>query len=324
MLDHVAANLLYLIDPFVLAFAGIYAILALGLNVQWGYTGQFNIGIAGFFAAGAYTSAILTTAPTDNHIGGYGMPIAVGLLAAMAVAALLALLIGLITIRLREDYLAIATIGLAEIIRLVLKNEDWLSNGTRGVFAVPHPFQQMPAAERNLAFFALMAAIVFAVYLLLERARRAPWGRALRAIRERETAALAAGKDVNRFRLEAFVLGSAVMGLGGGLYAHFFGFISPESFEPMFATFMIWVMLIVGGSGNARGAILGALVIWWLYTFAGSFINLAPVAYATQLGALRVMLVGAVLIAILLWRPDGLLPEARAVGEPQKRRDPEK
>lgn len=319
-------SLLYLIDPFVLAFAGIYAVMALGLNVQWGYAGQFNIGVAGFFAAGAYTSAILTTAPTDNHLGGFGLPIVLGLAAAMVVSGLLALLIGLITIRLREDYLAIATISLAEIIRLTLKNEDWLSNGTRGVFAIPHPFHGMPADERNLAFFALVALVLAVLYVLLEQARRAPWGRVLRALREREAAALAAGKNVDRFRLEAFVLGSSVMGLGGSLYAHFAGFISPEVFEPMFGTFIIWVMLIVGGAGNGLGAILGALVIWWLYTFTSGLISFAPVQYATQLGALRVMLVGIVLIAILLWRPDGLLPEARDVGsgagEPRVRKRP--
>ena len=321
MLELVGTSLVYLLDPFVLAFAGIYAIMALGLNVQWGYTGQFNIGVAGFFAAGAYTSAILTTAATDNHLGGFALPIIVGLAGAVVVSGLLALLIGLITIRLREDYLAIASIGLAEIIRLTLKNEDWLSNGTRGVFAIPHPFQGMDASSRNLAFFLLVAAVLIVLYLLLERARRAPWGRVLRALRERETAAQAAGKNVDRFRLEAFVLGSAVMGLGGGLYAHFAGFISPEVFEPMFGTFIIWVMLIVGGAGNGKGAILGAFLIWWLYTFTTGLITLAPVKYATQLGALRVMLIGAVLIAILLWRPDGLLPESRDVGGEKKRKE---
>jgi branched-chain amino acid transport system permease protein len=296
---------------FFLTYVGIYAILALGLNVQWGFTGQLNIGIAGFFAVGAYASALLTTAPTPMHLGGFEMPFLIGLVVAMALAGLLAVLIGWLTIRLRSDYLAIATIGIAEIVRLVLKNEEWLTNGVRGVPGIPLPTAGA-AGLAQLAFLAVVAACVLAVYLALERARRSPWGRVLRAIRENEPAAQAAGKHVDRFRLQAFVLGSAVMGLAGGLFAHFVGFISPEAFTPEFATFLVWVMLIAGGSGNNRGAILGAFVIWLVWMATEFFTAQLPAAYVAQASALRVILIGVLIQVILIFRPQGLLPEALA------------
>ncbi|GAB6053575.1 branched-chain amino acid ABC transporter permease [Magnetospira thiophila] len=290
---------------FFLSMAGIYAILALALNLQWGFTGQFNIGIAGFFAVGAYTGAIVTTLPTESHLGGFDLPFLVGVVAAMGVSGIVALLIGLVTARLRTDYLAIATIGIAEIIRHGLKNEDWLSNGVRGIPGIPRP------VEGEWAFLALVLVFVVVVYGLIERARRSPWGRVLRAIRENENATLAAGKDVARFRLETFVVGSAIMGVGGALYAHFFGFISPEAFDPLYGTFLVWVMLIAGGSGNNRGAVLGAVVIWGLWSASEILTSQLPVEYVTQAGALRVLLIGVVLQVILLFRPEGLLPEEK-------------
>jgi branched-chain amino acid transport system permease protein len=293
---------------FFLTYAGIYAILALGLNVQWGLCGQLNIGIAGFFAVGAYASALLTTAPTPMHLGGFALPFAVGALGAMALAALLSLLVGLLTIRLRADYLAIATIGIAEIVRLVLKNEEWLTNGVRGVPGIALPTAPLAGAA-PLAFVLIVFACVAVAYLLLERARWSPWGRVLRAIRENETAAAAAGKAVDRFRLQAFVLGGALMGLAGALFAHFVGFISPEAFTPEFATFLVWVMLIAGGSGNNRGAIAGAFVIWLVWMATEFFTQQLPPAYVAQAGALRVIAIGVLIQLILIFRPQGLLPE---------------
>src|SRR5699024_2296946 len=125
---------------FFLSFASVYAILTLALNMQWGLTGLFNLGIAGFFAVGAYTSAILTTSAHPDYLGGFDLPIFVGAIAAMITSAIVAVIIGLITVRLRTDYLAIATIGVAEIIRLVLKNEEWLTNGVRGIPGIPGLF----------------------------------------------------------------------------------------------------------------------------------------------------------------------------------------
>ncbi|MFD2189502.1 branched-chain amino acid ABC transporter permease [Pistricoccus aurantiacus] len=301
-----------------LTFAGIYAVMTLGLNSQWGFTGQFNIGIAGFFAVGAYTSAILTTPGSPAYLGGFGMPFLVGLAGAVLASMLIGYVIGRITARLRTDYLAIATIGIAEMIRLFIKNEEWLTNGVRGIAGIPRPLAGTPL-DTSLGYLVIVAIFVVLVYFLLERAYVSPWGRVLRAIRENEPATSAAGKSIARFRLQAFVLGSAVMGLGGGLYAHYFGFLSPEAFKPLYGTFIIWVMLIAGGSGNNRGAVLGALIVWGVWTGTELFTDMMPAQYATQAAALRVLLIGVLLQVILLTRPQGLLPEKppRLVGRKQ-------
>jgi branched-chain amino acid transport system permease protein len=294
---------------FFVTLAGIYAVLALGLNVQYGYTGIFNIGIGAFFAVGAYASAIATTPESPTHLGGFGLPFVVGLLVAMAVAGALALLIGLITLNLRTDYLAIATIGIAEIVRLVLKNEAWLTNGVRGMAGIPRPLAGLVPGADALLYMLLVLAVVGLVYVANQRGYVSPWGRVLRAIRESEPATLAAGKNVLAFRLQAFVLGSAVMGLAGALYAHFVRFISPEAFEPEFATFIVWVMLIAGGAGNNRGAVLGAFAIWAVWSGTELLTGQLSGEWVTRAGALRVLLIGVLLQVILLSRPQGLLPE---------------
>ncbi len=294
---------------FFVTLAGIYAVLALGLNVHYGYTGIFNIGIGAFFAVGAYASAIATTPDSPNYLGGFGLPFVVGVLFAMALAGALAFLIGLITLNLRTDYLAIATIGIAEIVRLVLKNEEWLTYGVRGIAGIPRPLAGLVPGADALLYMLLVLAVAVLVYLANERGYVSPWGRVLRAIRESEPATLAAGKNVLAFRLQAFVLGSAVMGLAGALYAHFVRFISPEAFEPEFATFIVWVMLIAGGSGNNKGAVLGAFLIWAVWSGTQFVTAYLPPDVTVRAGALRVLLIGVLLQVILLSRPQGLLPE---------------
>ncbi|MEX1081985.1 MAG: branched-chain amino acid ABC transporter permease [Halofilum sp. (in: g-proteobacteria)] len=294
---------------FFLSMAAIYAVLALGLNLQWGYTGQLNIGVAAFFAVGAYTAAIATTAPSANHLGGFALPFVAGLVLAMLIAGILALVVGLITLRLRTDYLAIATIGIAEIVRLVLKNEAWLTNGVRGIPSIPRPFAGGSGIADNIAYLGVIVAITALVYLGMQRLFASPWSRVLRGIRTNEDAVTAAGKNVLRFRVEAFVIGSMIMGLGGALYAHFSGFISPGAFDPMFATFVVWVMLIAGGSGNNRGAILGALVIWAVWTLSETLAGALPGDLGSRAPALRIFLIGLLLEIILVTRPQGILPE---------------
>ena len=294
---------------FFLTLAGIYAVLALGLNFQWGYTGILNIGIGAFFAVGAYASAILTTPSSPLHLGGYGMPFIVGAVGAMFVAGVVALLIGLITLNLRTDYLAIATIGIAEIVRLFLKSEDWLTNGVRGIAGIPKPLMGLVEGGDQVLYMSLVLGLVVIVYIAAESGYYSPWGRVLRAIREDEPATLAAGKNVLSFRLQAFVIGSMVMGLAGALYAHFVQFISPEAFRPEFATFLVWVMLLAGGSANNRGAILGALVIWLVWSGTELVTGRLPAEWVLRAGPLRVLLIGILLQVIILTRPEGLLPE---------------
>ena len=297
---------------FFLTFASVYALLALGLNVQWRYPAMLNVGVAALFAVGAYTTAILTTAPTPDHLGGFGLPFWVGFIGAMIVSAILAAGVGWITLNLRSDYLAIASIGIAEIVRLFLKNEEWLTNGVRGIAGIPRPLGELPGLE-PLKLLALALALVALVYWANERAYRSPWGRVLRAIRDNETATRAMGKNSLAFRVQAFCLGAAIMGLAGAYYAHFVGFISPEAFDPIFATFIVWVMLIAGGSGNNKGAILGAFVIWGVWSGSEWLTTRMPAEFQTQAGAVRVLLIGVLLQVILASRPGGLLP-----GKPPK------
>jgi branched-chain amino acid transport system permease protein len=293
----------------LLTIGGIYAILSLGLNLHWGMTGLFNAGIAGFFAIGAYTSTLLTTAESPNHFGGLNLPIPVGLVASMLVAGIVAFGVGKICLRLRSDYLAIATIGVAEILRLILKNEIWLTSGSRGIPSIPRPFEHLPQPWSELGFLAVVLVLVLVLYLALERAFHSPWGRIMRAIRENETAAASTGKDVERFRMEAFVLGATLMGLGGALTAHAFKFVSPDASEPLLATFLVWVMLIIGGSGNNRGAILGAVIVWAVWSSTELLSRFLPIDWLNRMGYVRIFLVGLILQFILQRRPEGLLPE---------------
>jgi branched-chain amino acid transport system permease protein len=290
-------------------FAGIYALLSLGLNLQWGFSGLFNIGIAGFYAIGAYTSALLTTAVPPNRFGGFGWPIPVGMLGGMAAAGIVAYIVGRPTLRLREDYLAIATIGIAETLRLALKNEAWLTNGVQGIRDIPRPLYATLRPTYDLYYLGLIIASVLIVYLALERLIRSPWGRVLKAIREDEDVAASVGKDVLRFKMQALVLGAMLMGLGGSFYAHYVAFISPDTFNPLMGTFIVWIMLMAGGSGNNRGAIIGAVIIWGLWSLSDLLTGMLPPPLDTRASYVRVILVGLVLQMILLKRPQGVIPE---------------
>jgi branched-chain amino acid transport system permease protein len=289
--------------------SGIYAVLCLGLNLQWGFAGLFNAGIAAFFAIGAYTAALLTTPESPNHLGGFGLPIVLAWPIAMLLAGAVAWVIGRICLRLQGDYLAMATIGIAEVIRLVIKNEEWLTGGTRGIPKIARPFEGLPAPWNAVAFLALVVALVLVIYWAAERAWGSPWGRALRAIRDSDVAAAAIGKDVTQFRVEAFVLGAMVMALAGALSAHYFKFLGTSATEPMMVTFLVWVMLIVGGSGNNRGAILGAALIWVIWSATELLTNRLPGEWITRTSYIRVLLIGIILQVVLQRFAKGLVPE---------------
>ena len=293
----------------------ILGLLTLALNLQWGFTGLFNAGVAGFYAIGAYTHAIVTAAPQPQYAGNLGWPWIAGILAAMAATALAGWLIGLVTIRLRGDYLAIATFGVAVSIQLVTLNWERLTGGSQGLTRIGKPLAELFETPFgfNLWFLCLMVALTATVYWALDRVLMSPWGRVLKAIREDETAAVALGKSARRFRLEAFVLGSTLMGLAGALYVSFIGFVSPFDFLPI-VTFQVWAMLIVGGSGNNRGALLGALVVWAIWAGSGVAVTkLVPPSHAAQGAAIQVILIGLLLMLVLLFRPRGLIGEAAVV-----------
>lgn len=210
---------------FFLTMALTYAIICLGLNVQWGQTGLFNVGVAAFVAVGAYVSAILTTPDIADRIGGFGLPIPVGWAGGAAFSALLAFLVGWLTIRLRADYLAITTFGVSVAVQLAALNLSGLTGGPFGITFIPRPFGDLAgdALAFGLANLAVVALVVLATYLLLERLVRSPWGRVLRAVREDEVAAQALGKSPKWLRIQAFTLGGAIMGLAGAVQAHFIG-----------------------------------------------------------------------------------------------------
>ncbi len=303
---------------FFFIVASFYSLACLGLNMQWGFTGLFNVGIAGFFAIGAYTSAILTgPAYADTIFGGFDLPFLVGWAGAILTSALAALVIGFITLRLREDFLAITTFGIAVSIQLVALNFKSLTRGADGLYSLPKPlsgFSQSPLVD-NALYLGLCVLVIGIIYLALERIVRSPWGRVLRSIREDETAAAALGKNVFGYRLQAFTIGSAIMGLAGALYSSFFGFISPQDFLPIF-TFQVYVMLIVGGSGNNLGAIAGGVIVWGIWSGTGGIIaTLLPPGLQTQGAAVRIVLIGLMLILILLFRPSGLIREKRVISE---------
>jgi branched-chain amino acid transport system permease protein len=300
---------------FFLTVALSYAIICLGLNVQWGQTGLFNVGIAGFVAIGAYVSAILTTPDTPDRFGGFGMPIVIGWFGAAAAAALVSFLVGILTLRLRADYLAIATFGVAVVVQLCALNLEGLTGGPFGIGFIPRPFGELAGDPLlfGLVNLGIVALTTLLVYLALERLLRSPWGRVLRAIREDEQAALALGKNAISFRLQAFAIGGGIMGLAGAVQAHFIGFIAPENYVPML-TFQVWAMLIVGGSGNNRGAILGAVLVWAIWAASAALISaVVPPEHQARAAALQIVLIGLAICAVLLLRPRGILGEMRTV-----------
>jgi branched-chain amino acid transport system permease protein len=303
--------------------AGIYAVFCLGLNIQWGYTGLFNIGIAGFFCIGAYTSALITLPTPEgmyaryvHQLFGLEFPFIFGLLGAAVACGLIAFLIGIPTLRLGEDYLAISTLGIAETFRLIFNNEKWLANGARGLTGLPQPLQDLVDPRYyNYIYLVIIVIILAIIYLLIERAIRSPWGRVLRAIREDEVSAGMSGKDIFNFKMQSLVFGAMVMGVGGALFAHSLKAVSPEMFTPLYGTFIIWVMLMAGGSGNNKGAILGAYVIWFIWIGTQFLTNLLPYTLKARAPYIRFLIIGILLEIILIYRPQGLLGEEKKVSK---------
>jgi branched-chain amino acid transport system permease protein len=304
-----AYGLLQYLVSFLIA-GGIYALLCLALNIQWGFGGLFNAGIAGFFAVGAYASAILTTPSSTTHFGGLGLPIPLGLLAAAAIAGATGWGIARICIRLKSDYLAMASIGIAEILRLFIVNEQWLTNGSLGIANIPRPFGVFITGDASAWLFAaLVWLIVGASWFICNRLYDSPWGRALRAIRDNEDAARAVGKDVDGFRLQTYVIGCALMGVAGALSAHYFRFLSPAATDTVLVTFLVWVMLIVGGSGNNKGAVFGALLIWGIWSVTEILTARLPADWTARSSYIRMFLVGLLLQVVLQRFRGGLAPE---------------
>jgi len=398
----------------------ISAIMALGVNIQWGYAGLFNVGIMGFAALGGLAGVVISMPPVDaawvagglgvvmglaagivtlvlgimvwrrgqswgrwryaatgtivvtgyilmrlladpsiaaieavdpartGYLGGLGLPIILSWLVGGIFAAAAAWVVGKVSLGLRADYLAIATLGISEIIIYVLKFEDWLSRGVKNVNGLPRPVPYEVELQTNSWFVAfadnlnlslvdasslvvkvcyalLFTAVLLAILWLSETALRSPWGRMMRAIRDNETAANAMGKNVNKQHLLVFILGSAVIGVAGAMMVTLDGQFTPTSYQPLRFTFLIWVMVIAGGSGNNWGAVLGGFLIWffwieaepiglWLMDVATSGL---PSTHWLRLHLLesaahtRLMTMGVILLLVLRFSPRGLIPETR-------------
>ena len=395
----------------------ISAIMSLGVNLQWGFAGLFNVGVMGFVALGGLATVLISLPPvteawsagglrtmlglvigvaslwltslaivrlpsgkakilgiiaglivgffafrfvfdggvsaieavnpaSTGYLGGLGLPILLAWPAGGLLAAGVAWIIGKTALGLRSDYLAIATLGIAEIILAIMKNEDWLARGVKNVIGLPRPvpfevdLQNNPdfvATASDLGMNAVTASSIyvklcyaglFTVVLLLllwmaQNALRSPWGRMMRAIRDNETSAEAMGKDVTKRHLQIFVLGSAICGIAGAMMTTLDGQLTPAGYQPLRYTFLIWVMVIVGGSGNNFGAVLGGFVIWFFWVQVepiGGFLMQAITSgmedasplkqhLISSVAHMRLFTMGLILLLVLRFSPKGLIPE---------------
>jgi branched-chain amino acid transport system permease protein len=305
---------------FVAVVAGIYTILALGLQLQFGFAGLLNFGQVAFMAIGAYTMAILVVKE------GWSMWLAAPL--GVVAAGVGGSLLGLTTLRLRADYFAIVTIAFSEIIRYVATNENNLTGGSQGTIALGKvgtasqyngqwaSFQTR--VQHALGFSssdATMLVLVWGVAIVLLTltwlAVHTPWGRVLRSIRDDEDAAASLGKNVFAYKLQALVLGAALGGVAGLFYAWEFSFFSPTDFEPLL-TFFAWMILLLGGVGRVFAVPVGALVFGLI--FAGTrFLNFAPFSWfaSDERAYLRLIIIGAIILLLVVLRPQGLLGNKR-------------
>lgn len=408
----------------------ISAIMALGVNIQWGYAGLFNVGIMGFAALGGVSVVLISQQPVaeaidagglkmffalimgvvtiasgvllnrrgvnkwlissivvvgyiitryyfseasgliekvnpglEGYMGGFGLPVMLSWLVGGIAAAGAAWWIGKITLSLRSDYLAIVTLGISEIILYVIKNEDWFVRGVKNVAGLPRPvplevnmkksewlqdfvvwfnkadLQLLSESERasqlielmkpasvifvKLCYSGLFLAILVALIVLSNYALNSPWGRKVRAIRDNEIAASAMGKNIERQHLQIFVIGSAIVGIAGALLVTYDGILIPTAYQPLRYTFLIWVMVIVGGSGNNLGSVLGAFIIWFMWIQSGpigmwavemignnvqaggSFIEFIE----SRVHYLRLFFMGTIMLLIMRFSPGGILPE---------------
>jgi len=408
----------------------ISAIMALGVNIQWGYAGLFNVGIMGFAALGGVSVVLIAQQPVpeaieagglkmffalllgvitivsgvilnkkdfnkwliaaviiigylitrhffveassliedvnpglEGYMGGLGLPIWLSWIVGGFVAAGAAWWIGKIALSLRSDYLAIATLGISEIILYIIKNEDWFVRGVKNVGGLPRaaPYEvdmqksewlqniviwfnksnleSLSQSERlaqlselmkpasvvfiKLCYSGIILAILIALIVLSNLALNSPWGRKVRAIRDNEVAASAMGKNIKKQHLQIFVIGSAIVGIAGALLVTYDSIFIPTAYQPLRYTFLIWVMVIVGGSGNNLGSVLGAFIIWfiwiqsgpmglWLVDMIGNFVqegNTSLEFLEDRVHYLRLVFMGIILLSIMRFSPSGILPE---------------
>ncbi len=295
---------------YIVTISGIWGILSLSLNLQFGVAGLVNLGQVVFFMLGAYTSTILVKL--------LGAPIPVGMAAGALVAALFGMLMALPAANLKEDYWAISTLAAAEIVRIVFLNTSLggpYVGAAFGVSGIPRPLRQwfdahgLSIADYNVFYMVLVLICLAAAYALVTYLAAAPIGRTLKAMREGDEVPLALGKAVGGLRIRAMAVGGALAGFAGALFAHYNAFISPEYFLPV-ETFIVWSMVILGGPGNFLGALAGTVIVEALYNstrFVAPLLNIRP----EVLAPLRLIAIAAIIILVIMFMPRGLLPERR-------------
>jgi len=286
----------YLVAVGVIAL--IYMLLAIGLNLQYGYTALVNFGHVAFFAIGAYTSALLSL---------NGWSLAITFIVAMLLAALVAYPIGLLSLRLSDDYLAVVTLGFSETVRLVLQQEEWLTRGVQGLPGIPRLFQSLGVGQyAEIATFATLIVCNAIAIGLITHLVRSPYGRLIQAVRDDEIAVETLGKDPARLKVQVFMLGAALAGLAGAFYAHVITYISPEQFLPL-VTFYVWIAVIIGGPGRTSGAVIGSLILLVFLEGSRFARDLIPGVSEVQMASVRLMLVGLALILFTIYRPQGIM-----------------
>lgn len=292
----------------VAVIIGINALLAISLNIQFGEAGLLNFGVAGFFAVGAYTSAILTT-PVDEtgfvvRTVGYDLPIVAGVIAGTILAGIVGLGIATTSIRLEGDYLAIVTLAFAEIIRLLIRNMESVTGGVQALRDIRRPLSGIFGANYSVFYLLLVLALMAGVLAVFYRLSNSAFGRVLHAIREDEMVPKALGKDTIVFKLKAFAVGAAAAGLAGALWAHYSYAITPEMFNPV-KTFDIWAAVIIGGAGSYLGAIVGTTFIIGISQLTRFIPDTVP--FSAELPLIRQILIASLMILILYYRPYGIL-----------------
>ncbi|RDV83397.1 branched-chain amino acid ABC transporter permease [Ammonifex thiophilus] len=286
--------LFYLADTLI--FIGIFSLLSLSLNLEFGLTSLGNFGKVAFFMAGAYAYTLLAHAALPPYLCFLGGAL---------IAGLIGLVITLPALRLREDYLAIVTLSFGEILRTVVKAEEGLAGGVRGI-SVPAVFHLGSSRADALANILLTLGCLALCFLLLQALAHSPYGRVLRAIREDEVAVKALGKNPVYFKASVLFIGSCIAGLAGGIFAQYLNFIDPTMFLPT-VTFLVWMMLILGGAGNNWGALLGGVVVELMNR--GTRIMKDFITLPVDPNNLQFIFFGLLVILILIFRPQGILPE---------------
>jgi ABC-type branched-subunit amino acid transport system permease subunit len=280
------------------------AILALALNFQWGQGGMVNFGLTGFYALGAYASALLMLRAGANTFFATA--------GAIVIVALVCGLVALVTLRVaEEDYFAIVTLGVGEMLRLVVLNEDWLTKGALGLTSIPRPLGDVVLPEQYQYFLlALSLLLLLGVLAFLTVIERSPFGRIVRAVREDDVVAATLGKNVLWARVRIFAIGGGIIGLAGSLHSSYYQYIDPTQFTNIVIAYA-FMAVIAGGRGAHRGAILGAAAVMVLLEGSRFLKDAIPALDSDQLAAIRIIIIGAGLIALLIWRPQGFLREYR-------------